>query len=64
MNKQLEAKINKVEALKAKEIEKRNKIDEVISGYDKELKELYDYKRQQEKIYQMQQDLDLKIKEK
>lgn len=64
MNKQLETKISKVESLKAKEVEKRNKIDETISNYDKELKELYDYKKQQEKIYQMQQDLDLKIKEK
>lgn len=62
MNKQLEKKIEKVESLKAKEIEKRNAIDLVINDYDKQLKELNDYKKQQEKIYQMQQDLDLKIK--
>lgn len=64
MNKQLEKKIEKLESLKAKEIEKRNSINEVINGYDNELKVLYDYKKQQEKIYQMQQDLDNKIQEK
>ncbi len=64
MNKQLEKKIEKLEGLKAKEIEKRNKINDVINGYDNELKILYDYKKQQEKIYQMQQDLDSKIQEK
>lgn len=64
MNKQLENKIAKVENLKTKEIEKRDKLNEVINNYDKELKELYDYKKQQEKIYQMQKDLDLKIQEK
>lgn len=64
MNKQLEKKIEKLEGLKAKEIEKRNSINEVINGYDNELKILYDYKKQQEKIYQMQQDLDSKIQEK
>lgn len=62
MNKQLEKKIEKVEGLKAKEVEKRNAIDLVIGDYDKQLKELYDYKKQQEKIYQMQQELDSKIK--
>ena len=62
MNKQLEKKIEKVEGLKAKEVEKRNAIDSVIGDYDKQLKELYDYKKQQEKIYQMQQELDSKIK--
>ena len=62
MNKQLEKKIEKVEGLKAKEVEKRNAIDLVICDYDKQLKELYDYKKQQEKIYQMQQELDSKIK--
>lgn len=64
MNKPLENKIVKLENLKAKEIEKRDKINESINNYDKELKELYDFKKQQEKIYQMQKDLDLKIQEK
>lgn len=64
MNKPLENKIIKLENLKAKEIEKRDKINEAINNYDKELKELYDFKKQQEKIYQMQKDLDLKIQEK
>lgn len=61
MNKQLEKKIEKIELLKSKEIEKRNAIDLVIEGYDKQLKLLNDYKKQQEKIYQMQQELDSKI---
>jgi hypothetical protein len=64
MNKQLEKKIEKLEGQKSKEIEKRNSINEIINGYDNELKVLYDYKKQQEKIYQMQQELDSKIQEK
>ncbi len=63
MNKQLQAKINKLESLKSKEIEKRNKINDVINDMDKQLKVLYDYQKQQEKIYQLQQELDGKIKE-
>lgn len=61
MNKQLEKKIEKIELLKSKELEKRNAIDLVIDGYDKQLKILNDYKKQQDKIYQMQQELDSKI---
>lgn len=61
MNKQLEKKIEKIELLKSKELEKRSAIDLVIDGYDKQLKVLNDYKKQQEKIYQMQQELDSKI---
>lgn len=63
-NKPLDKKIEKLEALRQKEIEKRKGIDEVINGYDKDLKVLYDYKKQQEKIYQMQQELNSKIQEK
>lgn len=62
MNKQLDKKIERLENLKSKEVEKINVINITISEYDKQLKVLYDYKKQQEKIYQMQQDLDLKIK--
>ena len=61
LNKALEKKIEKLEGLKKKELEKINAINVVISDYDKQLKVLYDYKKQQEKIYQMQQDLDTKI---
>ncbi|MBR1377332.1 MAG: hypothetical protein IJ565_05955 [Bacilli bacterium] len=61
MNKPLEKKIDKLEALKKKELDKIDAINVVISDYDKQLKVLYDYKKQQEKIYQMQQDLDTKI---
>lgn len=63
MNKQLQTKINKLESLKSKEIEKRDKINDVINDMDKQLKVLYDYQKQQEKIYQLQQELDGKIKE-
>ncbi|MBQ6324318.1 MAG: hypothetical protein IJI22_05760 [Bacilli bacterium] len=61
LNKALEKKIEKLEGLKKKELEKIDAINVVISDYDKQLKVLYDYKKQQEKIYQMQQDLDTKI---
>ena len=63
MNKQLDKKIEKLESLKAKEKEKINAINKVVEDYDMQLKILYDYKKQQEKIYQMQQDLDKKIQE-
>lgn len=61
LNKPLEKKIERLEALKNKELDKIDAINVVISDYDKQLKVLYDYKKQQEKIYQMQQDLDTKI---
>lgn len=61
LNKQLEKKIEKLEGLKSKEQEKIKAINEVISDYDKQLKVLYDYKKEQEKIFKMQQDLDTKI---
>lgn len=61
MNKPLEKKIERLEALKKKELDKIDAINVVISDYDKQLKVLYDYKKRQEKIYQMQQDLDTKI---
>lgn len=61
LNKPLEKKIERLEALKKKELDKIDAINVVISDYDKQLKVLYDYKKQQEKIYQMQQDLDTKI---
>lgn len=61
MNKTLEKKIEKIEGLKSKELDKIKVINNVVVEYDKQLKVLYDYKKQQEKIYQMQQDLDVKI---
>lgn len=63
MNKQLEKKIEKIESLKAKKLEERSVIDAAINDYDKQLKVLQDYKKTQEKIYKMQEDLDIKIKE-
>ena len=63
MNKQLDKKIEKLEWLKEKEKEKINSINQVLAEYDKQLKVLYDLRKEQEKIYQRQQELDLKIKE-
>ena len=40
MNKQLQIKINKLENQKSKEIEKRDKINDVINDMDKQLKVL------------------------
>ena len=64
LNKIFEKKIEKIENLKNKEQEKIDAINIVISDYDKQLKVLYDYKKQQDKIYQMQQELNSKIEEK
>lgn len=61
MNKQLDKKIERLEGLKEKE--KINSINQVLVEYDKQLKVLYDLRKEQEKIYQRQQELDLKIKE-
>ena len=63
LNKQLDKKIERLEGLKEKEKEKINSINQVIAEYDKQLKVLYDLRKEQEKIYQRQQELDLKIKE-
>lgn len=63
MNKTLEKKIENLELKKSKELENRQKIDEKISGLDQQLKVLYDFKKKQERIYQMQQELDNQIQE-
>jgi len=62
-NKPLEKKIERLEQLKNKELEKISTINQTISEYDKQLKVLYDFRKEQERIYQRQQELDLKIKE-
>ena len=62
-NKPLEKKIERLEQLKGKELEKITAINQTISEYDKQLKILYDFRKEQERIYQRQQELDLKIKE-
>lgn len=63
MNKQLDKKIERLEGLKENKKEKINSINQVLAEYDKQLKVLYDLRKEQEKIYQRQQELDLKIKE-
>lgn len=62
-NKTLEKKIERLEQLKNKELEKISTINQTIYEYDKQLKVLYDFRKEQERIYQRQQELDLKIKE-
>ena len=52
MNKQLDKKIERLEGLKEKEKEKINSINQVLAEYDKQLKVLYDLRKEQEKIYQ------------
>ena len=64
MNKTLEKKIEKIELMKTKELENRKKVEDKISDLDQQLKVLYDLKKKQEKIYQMQQELDNQIQEK
>ena len=63
MNKTLEKKIENLEIKKSKELENRQKIDEKINGLDQQLKVIYDFKKKQERIYQMQQELDNQIQE-
>lgn len=63
MNKQLEKRIERLELLKSKEELKKNDILLVIDNYERQLKVLYDYKKQQEKIILMQQELNKKIEE-
>lgn len=62
-NKPLEKKIERLEQLKNKELEKIVAINQVVSEYDKQLKVLYDFRKEQERIFQRQQELDMKIKE-
>ena len=63
MNNKLDKAISKLESQKNKEIEKISQINERISEIDNQLKPLSDYKRQQEKIIKMQQELEIKINE-
>lgn len=62
-NKPLEKKIERLEQQKNKELEKIVAINQVVSEYDKQLKVLYDFRKEQERIFQRQQELDMKIKE-
>jgi len=50
--------------MKTKELENRKKVEDKINDLDQQLKVLYDLKKKQEKIYQMQQELDNQIQEK
>lgn len=63
MNNKLEKRIAKLELQKSKELDKISLINENIAEIDNQLKQLYDYKKQQEKIAKMQQELEIKINE-
>jgi len=57
MNKILEKKIDKVEMLKAREVEKRNEINASIENLDKQLKDLLELKKQEEKQEQIRLEI-------
>ena len=63
MNNKLEKRIAKLELQKSKELDKISLINENIAEIEEQLKPLYDYKKQQEKIVKMQQELEIKIEE-
>ena len=63
MNNKLEKRIAKLELQKSKELDKISLINENIAEIEEQLKPLYDYKKQQEKIAKMQQELEMKIEE-
>ncbi len=63
MNNKLEKRIAKLELQKSKELDKISFINENIAEIEEQLKPLYDYKKQQEKIVKMQQELEMKIEE-
>lgn len=63
MNNKLEKAISKLELQKSKELDKISQINEHISEIDNQLKPLYDYKKQQEKIIKLQQELQNRIEE-
>ena len=57
MNKILEKKIDKVEMLKAREVEKRNEINASIENLDKQLKDLLELKKQAAKQDQIRLEI-------
>ena len=63
MNNKLEKRIAKLELQKSKELDKISLINENIAEIEEQLKPLYDYKKQKEKIVKMQQELEMKIEE-
>lgn len=63
MNKQLDRKIEQLERGKAKELEKVEKIQEIIDDYDSQIKQLLAFKKEQEKIIKQQEELTNKVKE-
>jgi len=63
MNNKLEKRIAKLELQKSKELDKITFINENIAEIEERLKPLYDYKKQQEKIAKLQQELEMKIEE-
>lgn len=62
-DKQIDKKIEQLEKLKSKELIKLEKIRLVISNYDNQIKQLQDFKKEQEKINKKQEELNKKIQE-
>lgn len=61
MNRQLAKKITSLEQQKDKKIRQREQIEEEISLIEDQLKPLYDYRKSEEKIEKMKQDLEERI---
>lgn len=62
-DKQIDKKIEQLEKLKSKELIKLEKIRLVINNYDNQIKQLQDFKKEQEKINKKQEELNKKIQE-
>lgn len=63
MNRILEKEIKALESKKQKKIIQKGQLDQEISSLDEELKPLYDLKKTEEKIANMQKELEEKIKQ-
>lgn len=63
MNRILEKEIKSIESKKQKKIIQKGQLDQEINSLDEELKPLYELKRTEEKIANMQKELEEKIKQ-
>lgn len=63
MNRILEKEIKAIESKKQKKIIQKGQLDQEINSLDEELKPLYELKRTEEKIANMQKELEEKIKQ-
>lgn len=63
MNRILEKGIKAIESKKQKKLIQKGQLDQEINSLDEELKPLYELKRTEEKIANMQKELEEKIKQ-